>query len=250
MKKISLLLTLSLAFLFSGAIAQTADEILDNYFETIGGRDKLGSLTGVKMTAKINQGGMEIPLEIYQMKDGRQITKINFQGKTIKQGVFDGTTLWNTNFQTMQAEKADAETTANQVLDANDFPESFFDYKKKGYKVELLGKETMDGTETFKIKLTKEPKTFDGTKVEDVAYYFFDTESYVPLAVEQQVTSGPQKGVMGQMKFSDYQEVDGLYFPFSLSQGVKDGASQLIIITAIELNPTIEDSEFDFPSGE
>ena len=30
------------------------------------------------MTAKINQQGMEIPLEIIQMSDGKQMTVINF----------------------------------------------------------------------------------------------------------------------------------------------------------------------------
>ena len=87
------------------AQAQTADEIIDTYFENIGGEEKLKSLEGMKMTAKVNQQGMEIPLEIVQLKDGRQMTVINFQGKEIKQGVFDGETLWGHNFMTLKAEK-------------------------------------------------------------------------------------------------------------------------------------------------
>ena len=144
--------------------AQTADEIIANYFENIGGLEKLKQVKGVKMTAKINQQGMEIPLEIIQMSDGKQMTVINFQGKEMKQGVFDGETLWGHNFMTMKAEKSDEETTENMKLDMNDFPDSFIDYKEKGYAIELLGKETIDGAETFKIKLTKEPITIDGKK--------------------------------------------------------------------------------------
>ena len=83
--------------------AQTADEIIANYFENIGGLEKLKKVKGVKMTAKINQQGMEIPLEIIQMSDGKQMTVINFQGKEMKQGVFDGETLWGHNFMTMKA---------------------------------------------------------------------------------------------------------------------------------------------------
>ena len=73
------------------------------------------------MTAEVNQGGMKIPVEMYQMADGRQMTVISFQGKQIKQGVFDGETLWSTNFMTMKAEKSDAETTANMKLEMNTF---------------------------------------------------------------------------------------------------------------------------------
>jgi outer membrane lipoprotein-sorting protein len=48
---------------------------------------------------------------------------------------------------------------------------------------------------------------------------------------------------------SDYQEVEGLYFPFSMTQGVKDQPGQPITIESIELNPSINDSEFNFPES-
>ncbi|WP_127021232.1 outer membrane lipoprotein-sorting protein [Flagellimonas beolgyonensis] len=230
--------------------AQTADEILENYFENTGGLDAWKNLKGMKMTAKVNQGGMEIPLEIYNLKDGRQMTKITFQGKEIKQGVYDGETLWSHNFMTMKAEKSDAEQTANFKLNTNDFPDAFIGYKEKGYTVELLGKETIDGTETFKIKLVKEPLTIDGNPQDDISYYFFDVDNFVPIAVQSEIKSGPAKGQISEVTMSDYQEVDGIYFPFSMTQGVKDGQAQPITIVSIELNPTIDDAEFAFPKEE
>jgi hypothetical protein len=229
------------------AQAQTADEILANYFENTGGEARWKSLNGMKMTAKVNQQGMEIPLEIYQLGDGRQMTVVKFQGKEIKQGVFDGETLWSTNFMTMKPEKSDAETTANLKLNTNDFPDPFLNYKEKNYTVELMGKEPMDGTETYKIKLVKEPLTIDGETKEDVSYYYFDSENFVPIAVESEINSGQMKGQTSLITFSDYQEVDGLYFPFSMSQGIKGGASQPIVMETIELNPVIDDTSFAFP---
>lgn len=239
---------MALALLSGGSMqAQTADEILDTYFENIGGKENLKAVKGVKMTAKLNQQGMEIPLEIYQFSDGRQMTVIKFQGKELKQGVFDGETLWSTNFMTMKAEKSDAETTANLKLNTNDFPDSFLDYKEKGYAVEFMGKETVEGTETFKIKLVKEPLTIDGQPVEDVSYYYFDAENYVPIAVESEIHQGPMKGQTSFSTMSDYQEVEGLYFPFSMSQGIKNGPSQPIVFDSIELNPTLDNAAFAFP---
>ncbi|WP_373074483.1 outer membrane lipoprotein-sorting protein [Zeaxanthinibacter enoshimensis] len=229
------------------AQAQTADEIIDTYFENIGGEEKLKSLEGMKMTAKVNQQGMEIPLEIVQLKDGRQMTVINFQGKEIKQGVFDGETLWGHNFMTMKAEKSDAESTENFKLNSNDFPDAFIDYEDKGYTVEYLGKESIDGTDTFKIKLVKEPLTIDGKQEEDVTFYFFDTENYVPIAIQSEIKAGQGKGMMQEITMSDYQEVDGIYFPFSMTQGLKDGPSSPLTIESIVLNPAVEDSAFEFP---
>ena len=61
---------------------------------------------------------------------------------------------------------------------------------------------------------------------------------------------GPQKGSISQSLFSDYQEVDGLYFPFSISQGVKGGGSQPLAITEIIINPEVDESRFEFPETE
>lgn len=246
MKKITLLfLAVFAGFTMN---AQTADEILNNYFENIGGKEKLKAIKGIKTFMKLNMQGMEIPIESVQLADGRQVSTANFQGKEIKQGVFDGETLWSHNFMTMKAEKSPKEATDNFKLNSNDFPGPFLGYKEKGYTVELLGKEEIEGTEAFKIKLVKEPITVDGKKEDDVTYYFFDTENFVPIATQSVVTSGPMKGQTSQMLFSDYQEVDGLYFPFSMTMDMKGQAGgQTMVITKMELNPTIDDDAFKFP---
>jgi hypothetical protein len=65
MKTFNLLITLILSItVFSGTYAQTADEIIAKYFENTGGIEAWESIEGVKMNAKVNQGGMEIPVEV------------------------------------------------------------------------------------------------------------------------------------------------------------------------------------------
>ena len=249
MKKLNkILLTLLLFFTFN-SFSQSVDEIIDNYFENTGGIDQWRKLKGVKMLAKLSQQGMEIPLEIIQMQGGKQMQIINFQGQSIKAQVFDGEVSWGINMMSQKPEKSDQETTDNLKLENNDFPDSFMDYKSKGYIAELIGKETVDGTETFKVKLTKEPKTIDGKNEDDITFYFFDTENYVPIAIQTEVKEGPGKGMIMEITMSDYQEVEGLYFPFSQTQGIKDQPSIPLIIDSIELNPTIDENEFKFPEN-
>nr|WP_290941296.1 hypothetical protein [Haliscomenobacter sp.] len=72
----------------------------------------------------------------------------------------------------MKAEKSDAEATEMFKTSLGDFPDPFLDYSAKGYKVELVGKETVEGTETFKVKLTKKPYTIEGKTEENVSFYF------------------------------------------------------------------------------
>ncbi|MCK5401997.1 MAG: outer membrane lipoprotein-sorting protein [Flavobacteriaceae bacterium] len=247
MKTLKLLLVALIVGFTTQINAQTAEEIINTYFENIGGLETLKKVEGIKMTAKVNNGGMEIPIEIIQLKSGKQMTVINFQGKEIKQGVFNGETLWSTNFMTQKAEKSDAETTANMKLNANDFLDPFIDYKEKGYTIELLGNETIDGAETFKIKLTKEPITVDGIEEADVNFFFFDVDNFVPIAMQSEIKSGQGKGMTLEITMSDYQEVDGIYLPFSMTQGIKGQPGAPLTISTIEINPVVDDKVFEFP---
>lgn len=249
MKKIGLLLS-ALAFTAFGLQAQSADKIITEYFEVTGGAKNWEKLKGVQMEAKVNQGGMEIPITVIQMADSRELISIELQGQEFVQSAYDGKSLWSTNFQTMKPEKADEETLINKQKEDGDFPDALFHYKKNGYTAEYVGKETIDGTECHKIKLTKKPQIVDGKEVENVEYYYFDTDSNILIAVEAEITSGPAKGAISQAMFSDYQEVDGLYFPFSLTQGVKDQGSQPLEITKITTNPDVSGRNFSFPEEE
>jgi hypothetical protein len=226
-----------------GLKAQTADEIINKYITTIGGAEKWKALKGVKMEMSTNQGGMEIPVEICQFPQGKIYVKINLQGKEITQMAYDGTTMWNTNFMTMKAEKNDTESTENMKLNDADFPEALIDYKTKGYKAEFVGKETKEGTECYKVKFTKKPVTIAGVKSDDVTFYYFETENNLVIATETEIKEGPMKGKKSTSTMSDYQEVEGLFFPFSITQ-----FGQPLKVKKIALNPSYDAKAFAFPA--
>lgn len=239
------LISLSILFFTSttASFAQTADEIINKYITTIGGAEKLKALKGVKMDITMNAQGMEIPVEVVQQAGGKMFVKINLQGKEITQMASDGETMWSTSFMTMKAEKSDAETTANAKLSNADFPDAMLDYKTKGYAAEYVGKETKEGTECYKVKFTKKPIMVDGVKADDITYYFFETENNLPIATESEIKQGPAKGQKSVSTMSDYQEVDGIYFPFSMNQG-----GQEMKIKKVTLNPTVDAKAFAFPA--
>jgi outer membrane lipoprotein-sorting protein len=242
MKKLGIVFSILLFVIGNNAAqAQTADEIINTYIKNIGGAEKFKRLTGTKMEMTVNYQGMEIPVELVQLKDGKMYLKVNFQGQEVTQMAFDGTTAWSTNFMTMKAEKMESEMVENIKQEAGDYPDPLIDYKAKGYTAEYLGKETKEGTECYKVKLTKKPQMVDGQKVDNIVFYYFDTENNVPILTESEVKSGPAKGQMSVTTMSDYQEVDGMYFPFSMNQG-----GQPMKIKKVTLNPTVDPSAFTF----
>ena len=191
--------------------------------------------------------GMSIPIEMINTIDGKMIVKGEFQGMSFTQMAFDGTTSWSTNFMTMKPEKSDSEDSENMKRQAGDFISPLFNYDKKGYALEKLGEDVAEGVACFKLKLTKKPMLEEGKEVPNVEFYYIDKENYVPVMVETEISSGEMKGKMSQTLFSDYQEVNGVYFPFSMTSRIKDVGGQTIPFDKIEINPTVDAKVFAFP---
>jgi len=242
MRTIKILFIVLLMISTGSVSAQTVDEIIDNYIENTGGLEAWNNLESAKFVGSASGQGMDIPVVMVQTIDGKQHLTVTFQGQEFVQFAFDGETMWSTNFMTMLPEKNDNETTDIMKKQSRDFPTPFLNYKDKGFTVELLGNETMEGIDTFKVQLTQEPVMVDGKEEPNVSYYYFDTENFVPIAVESVVRQGPMKGQTAKTTFSDYDEVDGLYFAFSMNMN-----GQPITFTEIVLNPEIDGSIFNFP---
>ncbi|MEN9638703.1 MAG: hypothetical protein RLZZ262_571 [Bacteroidota bacterium] len=226
--------------------AQTAEQIIQEAIEAVGGKawDKVNS---IQYKATLEQGGMKLPIDIVYMRDGRTYTKFTLQGMEIVQMAFDGTTLWNTNFMTQKAEKMDSEQTTNYIRSIGEFPGALFTYKTLGYTVELVGEEEADGVMCHKIKMTKKPELVEGVEMPNIEYYFIDKDTKALIQVLSEIQSGEMKGKMSEEKFSDYQEVNGVYVAFSTSLGVQGMGSQTLTFTEIIINPTIDDKAFVFP---
>ena len=87
----------------------------------------------------------------------------------------------------------------------------------------------------------KNKELFNSIKCGDIKSHHF------AIMTHQEMTEGPAKGTIMEAKMSDYQEVEGLYMPFSMTQGIKDQPGQALIIKSIEINTVVDDSNFKFP---
>jgi hypothetical protein len=240
----TIIITISLFLTALTHNAQTADQIISESIDAIGGAEAWSKVNGIEYMATVEQGGMKIPLDIVFMRDGKTYTKFSIQGMDMTQMAFDGNVLWSTNFMNQKPEKSDSETTENFKRSVGEFPNALMSYKKLGYPATLEGEEKVDGTDCYKIKLVKKNQLIEGVELPNIEYYFIDKESKALLLMESEIASGEMKGQISQIKFSDYQEVDGLYIAFFQSMGVKDGMSQGISMTKVVVNPEVNPENF------
>lgn len=229
------------------AKALNVDEILDKYYEASGGRSRWDSLQSVRMNGTVTVQGMEIPVTIVQTKEGQQKVSIKFQGQETTQMAFDGKEGWSTNFMTQRPEKMNAEANANTRQQVTDFPDAFLYYKDRGYTATLEDKEDIEGREAFKVKLTKNRVKVDGQPMENVVYYFFDPESFLPVALRNTSLSGQTKGASVETLLDDYREVNGLLFPFTSTISYNGMPGETIKLENIQPNVVVEPEIFAFP---
>jgi hypothetical protein len=228
------------AMLATSVSAQSADDIVAKYIKTIGGLEKIQSITTLRRTGRlIAGGGFEIAIVQENKRPNMVRQDISLQGMT---GVnaYDGKAGFKIEpWQGKKDAEPLSEEETKQVVEDADFDGPLVRYQQKGNKIEFIGMEPVEGTDAYKLKVT----LANG----EVKFFFMDTDYYVPIKIEtKRMIRGAE--VETETSLSDYKEVDGWYLPFSIEAGAKGSQSRSkITFDKIEANVAIADSRFVAP---
>jgi len=212
--------------------AQTVDEVVDKHLEALGGKDKLSSIKTLRMETNLTIQGMDVPTIVTNVHNVGQRIDISVMG-TENYFIVTPTAGWTfipAMGQTAPQAIPDAELKVNQQ--ELDIQNPLLNYKDKGHKLELLGKETIDGKEAFKVKMISK-SGFERTM-------FFDAQTYHLARIQQKAF------VMGAEQdqtiiFSDYKKTeDGYLFPYTIS-GIMGGD---MVVSKVEVNKPVDEKIF------
>jgi hypothetical protein len=237
------LLSVACAILLSAvaAHAQTVDDIIAKNIQAHGGIEKMKSVQTFRMTGRFDAGSFRAGF----MQENKRSDKVReeqiIQGLAAVQA-YDGKAGWQVNpfGGRRDAELLSEDDLKGLVIDA-DIDGPLVDYQQKGHKAELVGHDSVEGTDCYKVKLS--------LKNGDVRYYFLDTDSFLELKIET------QSNIRGTVQYSetyfgDYEEVKGLYYPFAFESGAKGDTNRVkYSVDKVEINVPIEDSVFAMPTA-
>lgn len=222
------------------AQAQDLDKILKNHYDAVG-QEKLSNLKSLTFSGKILQGGMELPFNMYTSRPLKFRMDITVQGQKIVQA-FDGEIGWYIN--PMMGTMDPQDMSPDQIKDMKkqaDMDGDLYNYEKKGSTLELIGTEDFEGTEVYKLKLTD--------KEGDITYYFMDSETFVIIkTTAKRMVQGTE--VESESLLSNYQMIDGVAFPFSISTGANGQMMVEIEMDNVDFNSKFEDAFFAKPEKE
>ena len=222
------------------ASAQTVDEIIAKNNDAKGGLAKQKAVQSMRMTGRATVGpGIEAPI-VFEMKRPKSMRiDITVQGLTITQA-YDGTTGWMLN---PMSGRTDPELVPSEMVksmeEQADIDGPLIDYKEKGNTVELVGKEKVEGTDCYMLKVT--------LKNGDVRTYFIDVESSLEIKIESRtMVRGTEQ--LGDTLVGDWKDVGGILVPHSIDSGQPGAqARQKFTIEKVELNVPLDGARFAMP---
>jgi hypothetical protein len=241
MKKLSYgILALLGLFSLKLANAQTAEDIINKNIEAMGGREKLKSVKSLQVESSLEVMGNDAPAT-RTVVDGKAFkSETDFNGQKIIQCITD-TGGWAINPMMGQtsAEPLPREMLKGSKIQTRVFP--LLDYAASGNKVELVGRDSVNGVNAYKVKFA--------TPDSVVITYFFDPVTYLLLKAVSTVN------VQGQdaettIAFSNYQKTDfGVMWAMTEQITIPQGITLTITHKKVDINKEIDPKIFQMPKS-
>lgn len=225
----------------SGIRAQTADDIIAKHIEAIGGKAKLSSIKSIYVESTTEVMGNEAPTITYILNGKAYRSETDFNGQKIIQCITDkggwaiNPMTGNTKPQVIPDEQLKG---SKEQLKAGG---PLFDYAARGSQVELQGKDTANGVNAYKIKLT--------TKDSSIVTYYIDPATYYIVRTVNRVSAGGQD-VETRINFSNYQKTDfGYVIAMKQELILPQGLTLNITNKKVEINKDIDPGIFEMPKS-
>jgi hypothetical protein len=233
---------LSLASFAQSKLTQvTLDELMAKNLKAHGGAEKVNAIKSLRIVTTLEYApGADADFTIELERPDEVHYGFTLQGMTQSQG-YDGKDGWgNDPFSGKRDAEPLGEDDLKDIQEQADFGFPLSSYKDKGYKMEYLGMEPVEGSDAYKVKITL-------PNGDDITYYL-DADYFLEIREEvKRKVRGAEREI--DTSIGNYKEVAGIEFPFYFETGTKGNPNtQKFSVEKIEVNPPgISDLLFKMP---
>jgi hypothetical protein len=216
----------------------TLEDVVAKCIEASGGQKAYKAVNTLKITAKMHVQGMELPIIAYVKRPLMGRIEVIFQGMKIITA-FNEVMGWTINpLQGETQAKKMPEDVYVRLKEGLDIDHDFIDYQQKGHTLELMGKEELDGTPVYKIKMMK--------KSGNLEYMFIDAEYFLVVKQISKVKRGENEFESEEI-MGDYREVAGIMMAHSTETKINNKTVEQSTIEKVEVNLSLDDKLFQMP---
>jgi hypothetical protein len=225
----------------SGLRAQSAEEIAAKAIDAMGGTARFATIESIKMEGRLRLGQGEFtPFSMVARRPAMFRLELSVGPDRVTQA-YDGTIGW----QSVSGEHNQEPTplTGDSLAHLIDQASTaiggpLLDLKKRHNKAELLGRETLNGADCYKVKIT--------FSTGNSRVMFIDSANF--REVQEEMPAQVNGATTIEQEVSQYRRFDGILVACLLVTREKGGPdSQRMEIDSVELNPALDEGLFKLP---
>ena len=256
MRLILMICSLLAAALPALAQTPTVEDLLAKNLESRGGAEKLGPSRPARSPGKVTvqvqmppgartqpaqpaPQTLQMPMQVLAKRPNLMLQEMRMQDRRVVTA-FDGQQAWAINPMIGASAQLLQGVQADLIRDQAQFDGPLAYARQRGDKMEVLGKEAIEGSPAWKLAITHEDKT---TTV------YLDEKTALERKVSASVNQGGTQ-LLVESLISDYQPVDGIMVPRKVQTLVGGQTQATVSIEKIEFNVPIEDTEFKMPAAQ
>ena len=211
----------------------SAEGIVTNYINSIGGRDRLEKVESIEISgnANLNMQGQSFVLEFYSLKNNQNqsVATVTAGGMMVQKSVFNKYQGYNeVNGQRIPLTDSELE---NAIIDSALFSELNYDFST----IELVGTSVVNDEKVYEIKIT------------DNKTEYYSIESGLKVK-EIETTEVEGNQIVVETTVNEYEEVDGVLIPSEINQvtpALPIPGGITIKFSKIKLDVKTSDSDFN-----
>ena len=224
--------------------AQTLAEVIAHNTEAMGGEQAIEAVQSVSVSLHIVDPDFAVDGVYRAARPGKMRIDINADGKNVYTEAYDGKRGWQRKGEGQpivdESEKATATLRHGVELPGHLF--GLHEMSERGHKLELVGREKIDGTEYYALRLTLADGYTTSLYVDPQSWLITRRRDERPLHVDIDPTP-----TTIEQRMSDFRKVNGITFSFANTEtDLKTGKLlETTSIRDITVNPPIDPSAFE-----
>lgn len=211
--------------------SHNVDDIINNYFEERGGKQKINALRSLYMEGLREMIGQQVPIKISIVQNEYYRTDFEINGTKGYLFITPNEGWYYNPLQSRRPEPLPLQQL-NTLKDDMDIAGALLNYASKGHKAELKARESINGKTVNKIYLTLK----NGNQI----IYFIEKESDLLVQTKKIILEDGKAPFEIVTNYDDYKFVDGILFPHTITNPSEGIMAGVITFTSIQVNKPVD----------
>lgn len=236
------IITNSISILFSLLIgingySQSVEDIIAKHIKAHGGEKNWNKVQSIQISGDYTSFSTLGKIKTVKLKTGEYYSEFDL-GQHYVYEANNGKLSWTIDpWQDITFPRRVNKAEQNVFDQKAELCTPFLNYKEKGFKVELKGREDLDGTEVYVITLTRKNGLSET--------WYLDANTYLEVKCNSQWIDFAYPSQADSF-FDDFRKVDGIIIPFYIEREFRQ-RNRVIEIKDVKINKEVDKDIFKMP---